>query len=87
MLRALRRWLRRTPRAPSTRLREEDVVAIAHEAARTEAERKDLTMVTLIQREGRAVWIVSTAGIGCTFAVEIDDASGLVLERKWYGGR
>lgn len=86
MLRALRRWLGRTP-PPSTRLREEDVIAIAQGAAETDAERQDLTMVTLVRREGRAVWVVGTAGIGRTFAVEIDDATGRVLERKWHGGR
>jgi len=87
MFRALRRLFGLSPSAPSTRLRNEDALAIAREAAVDEAEREDLTIATLVQREGRAVWVVGTAAVGCTFEVHIDDASGRVLERKWVGGR
>lgn len=87
MFRALRRWIGRTPPGPPTRLRSEDALAIAREAAVDQSERDSLTVINLVQREGSAIWVVSTATIGLVLEVHVDDASGRVLERKWVGVR
>ncbi len=87
MYRALRRWFGRTPPGFSTRLRSEDALAIARATAVDQGERDSLTVVNLVQREGSAIWVVSTATIGLMLEVHVDDASGRVLERKWVGVR
>ena len=82
----LRRLLRGEP-SPSlpTRLSEAQAIALAKEAASDHWLRDALSIATAPRNaSGAVVWSVETAGVGSGLRVEIEDASGRVLERRSY---
>jgi hypothetical protein len=83
----LAKWFGKKKRAVKTRLEEKDVLSIAREAASDYPNCKNLGIVTLENRSGDLVWIVSSATIGQTLHVYIDDKSSEILEIKQVGIR
>jgi hypothetical protein len=78
-------WLRRAFRhapagpAPGTQLSPEQAIQIARSAPQTEAFRDFLTNTSVRQRDSKVVWVVSTALVGRSYWVEIDDQTCEVL--------
>lgn len=73
---------------PSTsRLSSEQAVAMAQEAAATDPLASTLTMATVVNREGAAIWVVGAPAMGRTLVVEIDDETGRVLRIERVGLR
>ncbi len=83
----LARWLGKSPQPIPTRLSSDEAIAIARRAAADDPLGEDLTMATVEQRSGNAVWIVSPAVVGRHLVILIDDATGNVLEKKHVGLR
>jgi uncharacterized membrane protein YkoI len=72
---------------PATRLSRDAAVSIAQRAVSGDPLAAELSMTSVEQRDGRAVWLVSTATVGRRIIVVIDDASGDVLDKQHLGGR
>jgi uncharacterized membrane protein YkoI len=81
------RWLSKKKEKPKTRLSEHEVIAIARKAASGQPSCENLCLITLEENAGALIWIVSSATIGSSLHVWIDDASGEVLEIKRLGVR
>jgi hypothetical protein len=77
-------WFKK--KRPATSLSEAAAVEIARQAVE-ERDRRFLSMVTLEERSGKLTWIVSTAGVGTTVTVLVDDATGAVVEKHRHSGR
>jgi hypothetical protein len=69
------------------KLTEEEVVKIACEAAKEYPNNEDLSIATLREQSGRMTWVVSSATVGRTLEVLVDDESGTVIEIKQMGVR
>lgn len=87
MFQLLNRWLSKKNKSAETRLSKDEVLAIARKAASEYPSGEDLNIVTLEQNAGVSIWIVSSATVGHTLVVWVDDASGDVLEIKQLGVR
>jgi Peptidase propeptide and YPEB domain len=78
-------WLRSAFRhapaepAPATQLSPEQAMQIARNAQQTEVFRDILTSTSVRQRDGKLVWVVSSAVVGRSYWVEIDDQTREVL--------
>lgn len=70
-----------------SRLDEDAVLAIARDAAAKYPNCEDLSIVSLEERSGNLMWIVSSATVGRTLQVSIEDAGGKVVEIKESGVR
>jgi hypothetical protein len=82
------RWFENKHRSPETRLSQLQVLAIAREAAGDDPASRCLSMAT--PRFGEAdhvIWEVSSATIGRTLVIMIDDIDGRVIEIKTLGVR
>lgn len=88
-MRFLTRWFWRSPPQPNTRLTEEEVRAIAHDAAAAAAYESPEAMIctTLQKEQDRTIWRVSSATIGSGLLVSIDDATGEVIDVRRRGIR
>jgi hypothetical protein len=73
--------------AIATRLSSDQAVAIARAATPDDPLCEDLAMTMVEERDGKPVWIVSSATIGLTLLVVIDDENGRTLEVKRLGVR
>ena len=75
-------WLRggRQEESPSTRLSADQAIQIARAAVEDASTRELLTMTRVDDRGGTLVWTVSQAVMGRATHVEVDDASGRVLQ-------
>lgn len=71
---------------PSTRLSADQVIALARESAPGEL-RHELSLASVIEENGRKLWIVSECAIGRFYVVVIDDASSAVVSQKYVGLR
>lgn len=87
MFHKLAKWLGKKKRAFKPRLEDKDALSIAREAASDYPNCENLSIVTLEDRSGDLIWIVSSATIGHTLHVFIDDQSSEVLEIKQVGIR
>ena len=85
----LRDWFKSwKSKRPATSLSEAAAVEIAQKAAAAEFhDSHRLTMVNLVERSGRWIWIVSTPTVGSSLVVCIDDATGTVVEMSRHGVR
>ena len=83
------RFLRKRFRdaAPKTVLSAEDAMKIARDAASDKSMFDQLFMTTILQRDDRIIWCVSTPTMGLQLQVLIDDATQKVLEVKYVGQR
>jgi nucleoid-associated protein YgaU len=70
-----------------SRLDEDTALAIASDAAANYPNCEELSVVSLKERSGNLMWIVSSATVGRTLQVSIDDVSGKVVEIKESGVR
>jgi acetylglutamate kinase len=83
--RILNRWFGRSH--TSTRLSQEQAVQIARQAAAGQLNCELLGLATVEEQNGKRIWAVSSATIGSSLLVRIDDESGDVLEVKRQGVR
>lgn len=86
MFQFISRWLSGKPNI-QTRLSADEALAIARSAASNDAMSQHLGPTTVEQRSGSVVWIVSSATVGRTLEVLIDDATGKVLDVRHVGVR
>lgn len=83
----LRRLFRRNePAVPST-LSRTQAIAIARAATKHDPQHQDLSLATVEPRGGTLIWTVSAGVIGSVLQVEIDDATGDVIDVRRVGGR
>lgn len=80
-------WLGQKTRNPASRLTGNQALEIARKAASGYPNCEDLAIVALKEQDGTPIWIVSSATIGRTLQVFIDDATGKVLEISQIGVR
>jgi len=83
--RVLAMWFKKDQ--PRTRLDEARVLEIARTAAAGQPHSELLTIVTLGEHAQKPTWFVSTATVGSSLVVTVDDGSGEVVEMKRYGIR
>lgn len=69
------------------RLEQAEVLAIARRAAVGDSLCEQLSLVTVAERSGRQVWIVSSATVGQMLEVWVDDGTGEVLDIRRVGVR
>ncbi len=87
MFHLIDRWLSKNKNDSESRLSKDEVLNIAREAASEYPNCEDLNIVTLEQQSGASIWIVSSATVGRTLQVSVDDTNGDVLEIKQIGVR
>jgi len=83
----LARFLGKSPKPIPTRLSSDEAIAIARRAAADDPQCEDLTIASVEQKSGKAIWIVSPAVVGRHLVISIDDATGQVLEKQHFGTR
>ena len=77
---------REKPTPPKTHLTAEQAIALA-QAAMGDV-RRPMAIATFVQREGRGVWHVTPPIVmGAMPYVEVDDTTGEILARGWWGTR
>ena len=69
------------------RLTREQALALAREASKDDDMSSTLAMTMVREDGGKAIWIVSTPGVGRILEVEIEDATGQVLRVERVGFR
>ena len=75
------------PPSPETRMKRDEVMALAAKAAEAAGINRVLGFATVRRVDGRLTWIVSTATKGSGWSVSIDDATGEVGPVKRWGIR
>lgn len=83
----LRRLFGRTEPPVQSRLSRTQAIAIARAASEHDPQQQDLSLATVEPRDGRLVWTVSAGVIGSVLQVEIDDATGEVIDVRRLAGR
>lgn len=69
------------------RLTASDAIKIACETEIASAHKELMTMVSLVMRDGKPTWIVSSATVGSMIKVVIDDETGNVIKAGRVGIR
>ena len=85
MFRSLRRLLLNA--RPKTRLRREQVMDIAAEAAQAAHVSATFAILSVREIKGRLTWIASTATKGSGWRVSVDDATGELGPMERWGVR
>jgi uncharacterized membrane protein YkoI len=87
VLQILDKWLSKKKKRTDTRLSKDEALAIARKAASVYPNAEELYLVSLEEKAGVLIWIVSSTTVGRTLFVKVDDASGDVIEIKQVGLR
>lgn len=69
------------------RLSEEEAINIACQTEIASDHKELMTLTSLIEREGKFVWVISSATIGSMIEVIIDDETGNVIKAGRVGKR
>jgi hypothetical protein len=78
---------REKPTPPKTQLTAEQAIALA-EAAMGDVSDRRMALAIFVQREGRGVWHVTPPIVMGTMPyVDVDDATGEILDKGWRGFR
>jgi hypothetical protein len=79
---------RENPTPPKTHLTPEEAIALAQAAMEPTSENTRMAVATFVQREGRGVWHVTSYIVTGTMPyVDVDDATGEILAKGWWGLR
>lgn len=70
-----------------TRLSESEAIKIACETETASDHKELMTLATLVERDGKIVWVVNSATIGNMIEVLIDDETGNVIKAGRVGKR
>lgn len=85
-------WIARILRSrqddrPRSRLSQEEALDAARSYAAGDSGADGLLWATLVERDGRRVWVVSQSAIGSVLSVEIDDETGSLIRKGRIGIR
>jgi hypothetical protein len=87
MFHLLNRWFGKNNLSAKPRLEKNKVITLAREAASEYPNSEELSIVTIEERSGALIWIVSSATVGRMLQVSVDDASGEIVDIKQVGVR